>query len=703
MILVRCAHLPPPRKRGRPPGPGSNLPTLVKPLTKEEQALRHAPRHVSGPAPRPSRPAPRHTRVTARRPPSRVVTALLLLAGLVGALTVSARAFPPSGPAVDEALTPKAAWLGAWVQPAGSFSKAAQQQAVLELERRIGRRLAIDHTYVPFGAPLGWRPAWDVQMGRIPLLTIGNGASTTEIAQGRHDVYLRQLAEGVRALGKPVFIRYAHRMDDPANAGWVGSPEAYKAAWRHVREVFAGLPASFVWAPTAAAFASDSADRFYPGDDQVDWVAADGYNGPGCRPQGAWRDLSDIFGDFYVWGSSHGKPLMIGETGSVEDPADPARKAAWFDAAARDLTTEMPNVQALIYFDAKKACDYRVATSARSVDGFRRLALDPHFQTTPLPPSTSRPTPTTKPTTTTRPPGSTTPPTTSPGSGGGGSPGPAGFTSAMAPNSGALWGTSQFDRSWEGQMGRKFDIVHVYHQWSQPFPTAEERALAAEGRMLLINWKSPGSWPAVANGSQDAQITETANRLKSFGRKTFLAFHHEPENDIPGAGQPADYAKAFRRVVDIFNRVGADNVLFVWNMMGFVGGHGDIYPTLYPGDQYVDWIAYDPYNWYGCQSGKKPRSFAEITKPFYDWTAAHAPGKPLMLAEYGLREQPAGEPSKAEWLRDSLVQLKTTRTRIKALVYFNNLHKCDWRITSSSASVAAYRDIGRDPFLNRLQ
>ena len=212
----------------------------------------------------------------------------------------------------------------------------------------------------------------------------------------------------------------------------------------------------------------------------------------------------------------------------------------------------------------------------------------------------------------------------------------------MAPNSGALWGTSKFDKGWEAQMGRKFDIVHFYHQWSQSFPTAEERALAAEGRLLLINWKSPGSWPAVANGSQDAQITATANRLKAFGKKVFLAFHHEPENDIGGAGQPADYARAFRRVVDGFNRVGADNVLFVWNMMGFVGGHGDIYPTLYPGDQYVDWIAYDPYNWYGCKAGHKTRSFAEITKPFYDWTAAHAPGKPLMLAEYGLREQPAG-------------------------------------------------------------
>src|SRR4029450_9746217 len=85
----------------------------------------------------------------------------------------------------------------------------------------------------------------------------------------------------------------------------------------------------------------------------------------------------------------------------------------------------------------------------------------------------------------------------------------------------------------------KFDIVHVYHQWSQSFPTAEERALAAEGRLLLINWKSPGSWPAVANGSQDAQITATATRLKAFGKKVFLAFHHEPENEGGGARAPA--------------------------------------------------------------------------------------------------------------------------------------------------------------------
>jgi len=646
------------------------------------------------------RPSPRHSRqpqAGASRLPRlpRSVTALLLLAGLVGALTVSARAFPPSSPQRQAPLTPSAAWLGAWVQPA-SFSRQVQQAAVLELERQIGRRLAIDHTYVPWGTGLGWRPAWDVSLGRIPIITFGNGGNTSEIAQGRHDVYLRRLSEAVRELGKPVFLRYAHRMDLPSASSWVGDPASYVAAWRHVHEIFSGLPVSWVWTPTAAAFAGDQpAERFYPGDDYVDWIAADGYNAFGCDGQREWRQLSEVFGAFYAWGRARGKPLMIAEGGSTEDPADPGRKATWFDNAARQLATEMPNVQALVYFDARKTCDYRVATSARSLEAFKRLAQDRHFQTLPLPP----PTPTTKhpgPTTTTRPGPATTAPPQGP------APGPGGVTGVMVPSGGALWGTSKFDRSWEAQMGRKFDIAHFYHQWTSNFPTAEERTLAAEGRLLLLNWKMPSPWSSVANGGQDAQIATTANRLKALGRKVFLSPHHEPEDQVGSFGSTSDYARAFRRVVDGFRRAGAGNVIFVWNVMGYVGGHGDIYPQLYPGDSYVDWIAYDPYNWVGCKSGHNGRSFAEITKPMYDWTAAHHPNKPLMLAEFGLREQPAGMPSKAEWFRDALVTLKTTRTRIKALVYFNTNHACDWRITSSSSSVAAYKQIGLDPFLNRL-
>src|SRR6266511_6336245 len=223
---------------------------------------------------------------------------------------------------------------------------------------------------------------------------------------------------------------------------------------------------------------------------------------------------------------------MIAEAGTIEDPADSARKAAWFDNASRQPATPTPRAQALVYFDAKNTCDYRVSTSTRSLEAFKRLAQDPHFQTQPLPPTTTtRPGPTT---TTTRPSPTTT---SSPGP----SPGPGGVNGVMVPSSGSLWGTSKFDRSWESQMGRKFDIAHFYHQWTSNFPTAEERSIAAEGRLLLLNWKMPSPWSEVANGSQDAQIATTASRLKALGRKVFLSPHHEPEDQVGSFGSASDY------------------------------------------------------------------------------------------------------------------------------------------------------------------
>ncbi|HYY80502.1 MAG TPA: hypothetical protein VFD04_15155 [Actinomycetes bacterium] len=653
--------------------------------------MRPSPRHVRSAA---AGRGPRHLRAGAPAPRRgrRSLVVVVLISALAGALTLSARAIPQLSGWRDGTanLQPAAAWLGAYVQPGGSFSQQAQQAAVADLEAGIDRRLGIDHTYVPWGAGIGWRPAWDLAQDRIPLITIGNGGNTDEVAAGAHDGYLRQLAAQVGALGKPVFLRYAHRMD--AGRTWVTSPQSFVAAWRHVHDLFAGVAARWVWNPSAGAFADDGAqaDAYWPGDAYVDWVGADGYNSYGCGGQTAWRSLSQLFDGFYVWGSSKGKPLMIAETGSTEDPADPARKAAWIDDAARTLATSMPNVQAFVYFDAAKTCTYRVDSSRQSLAAFRRLAQDPHFQTLPLPPTTTAP-PTTRPTATTRPSTTTAP-----------APVGGAVGSRLVPSGGALWGTSQYSAAFEQQMGRRFDIVHFYHQWSQSFPTAEERSLADGGRVLLLNWKAGASWASIASGAQDAQITTTANRLKAFGRKLFLAFHHEPENDTGSFGSPADYARAFRHVHDVFQRVGVSNVVWVWNMMGYVGGYGSIYDTLYPGDAYVDWISYDPYNWYGCRPNVKGRSFEQITKPFYDWTAAHHPSKPLMLSEYGLREQGAGMPSKAQWFRDELTALKTTRTRIKAVVYYNTVHDCDWRITSSSSSVSAYRDVGGDAFLNRL-
>jgi hypothetical protein len=280
------------------------------------------------------------------------------------------------------ALQPSSgAWFGAWVGTRSGHAQTEQKAAVMALERQIGRKLAISQTYVNWGSPLpAWRPAWDLANGRIPLISFGNQGDTRAVAAGRYDGYLQGLADQVRALGQPVFLRYGWEPDGTNNAWWVHSGSDYIAAWRHVRELFAGVSAAWVWSPNASAFRSGAAEatRYWPGDGQVDWVGADGYNWYGCRGD-TWRSFATIFQDFYAWGVAKRLPLMIAETGSTDDPADPGRKAAWFDDAARTLATRMREIKAFVYFDSAKECTWWSNSSPSAGSAFMRMAHDPNF------------------------------------------------------------------------------------------------------------------------------------------------------------------------------------------------------------------------------------------------------------------------------------------------------------------------------------
>ena len=85
-------------------------------------------------------------------------------------------------------------------------------------------------------------------------------------------------------------------------------------------------PSSFGSAAVGAG-----ADAYYPGDAYVDWLALDAYNWVGCAPgkPAAWRPLAQVAGPFRSFGLAHGKPLMLAEWGSAEDPLQPGRKAQW--------------------------------------------------------------------------------------------------------------------------------------------------------------------------------------------------------------------------------------------------------------------------------------------------------------------------------------------------------------------------------------
>ncbi len=261
----------------------------------------------------------------------------------------------------------------------------------------------------------------------------------------------------------------------------------------------------------------------------------------------------------------------------------------------------------------------------------------------------------------------------------------------------------------ESEIGRPLAIVHTFHRWRDDFPTKSERALASSGHIMFLNWQATEPdgkgvpWASIARGTEDRQIDLVAARLRGLAGPFMLSFHHEPEADLRAAGSrngsPTDFAAAWRHVHDRFAVDGVRQAIWVWTIMGVMGAHvSEQYRKLYPGSSYVDWVAWDPYNWGACRN-ESWRSFEQIVRPFYSLALQAWGSKPLMLAEYGTAEDAQQPTRKAQWFGQAASSLQHL-DNLKALVYFDEsppYGRCRWSADTSSASLSAFRTFAQAP------
>ncbi|BCJ71022.1 hypothetical protein CS0771_05660 [Catellatospora sp. IY07-71] len=271
----------------------------------------------------------------------------------------------------------------------------------------------------------------------------------------------------------------------------------------------------------------------------------------------------------------------------------------------------------------------------------------------------------------------------------------------LVPTCGALWGVApgahtsqnriQALHEFERRTNRLQVVYHAYHRGTSLFPTAEELAITrdpAHKRVLFLNWKPQHvSWAGIAAGDRrtDAYLDRLATHIKgSLTDPFFFTMHHEPENDVvprPGSGMTArDYAAAFRYVVTGLRARGVDNLVSVMCYMAFVPWNvKDWFEELYPGDDVVDWVAWDTYAY--SDPGYGYGDFAEMMNRksgsrkdwpgFYNWAAQSFPDKPLMLGEWGVWHSRSNPQHQARFFDSARLQLELF-PRLKALVYFES-------------------------------
>lgn len=205
--------------------------------------------------------------------------------------------------------------------------------------------------------------------------------------------YLATLAKDMSLTGARIFLRFASEMNGP----WVqyhGDPALYKEKFRLVTKVMRqhAPNVAMVWCPYALPQAQ--IDRYYPGDEHVDWVGVNLYNVTYYnqnRSTPAHRvhplDLLDYVYKRY----SPRKPIMIGEYGATHFSA--LEQAFVVPFAQRNILglyqaieREYKRVKAINYFNTNNMTlnhrmnnNYAVTHNDAVLRAYRTAISSPHF------------------------------------------------------------------------------------------------------------------------------------------------------------------------------------------------------------------------------------------------------------------------------------------------------------------------------------
>ena len=247
---------------------------------------------------------------------------------------------------------------------------------------------------------------------------------------------------------------------------------------------------------------------------------------------------------------------------------------------------------------------------------------------------------------------------------------------------------------------RHLDIISLFVIWNTNdwAWTKTYADIAAENKsILLVTWMANGyTTQRIINGEADAYLKAYAEGVKSFGKEIWLRPFHEANGDWydwgiakSGAGNTNQtLIEAWKHVVTIFRDLGVTNVKWVWTTNATNSGSAT-FTGWFPGDDWIDMVSIDGYNWGTAQSWSSWQSFTQIFTPAYN--ALSISSKPLFIPEFSCSEHGG---NKAQWITDMFIDVPVKFPRIFALMWFNQSKsaEADWAVNTSDAALNAWKD-----------
>jgi hypothetical protein len=256
----------------------------------------------------------------------------------------------------------------------------------------------------------------------------------------------------------------------------------------------------------------------------------------------------------------------------------------------------------------------------------------------------------------------------------------------------------------ESAIGQRLRYQRIYHQ-AETFPGAEERAAWLAGRIPVVSFKTvhpdgtPIPFADVVAGAADSELRRLAAFIRPDGSMPMvLLYFPEPEDDV--GDRPQDFAPAFRRVRQVMVGLGTG---VQWGHTLSHGtydrGDGALY---YPGDDYVDLITCDGYNW--CPSaghGTAKETFDHLFTATNHF--AERRGKHWLATEVGTWDDPAPGWGKAAWIA-AMGRAAKRWPSLKGILWFDHDvaegFLCDWKLEDTPQAVEAFAHLAADPYFN---
>ncbi|MGN6200951.1 MAG: glycoside hydrolase family 26 protein [Solirubrobacterales bacterium] len=220
--------------------------------------------------------------------------------------------------------------------------------------------------------------------GAVPML-VTEYENLNGVVNGSQDRAIRAMNAALSAYGGPVLFRWNWEMNgDWYEWGGLGQAKQWVAAYRHIHDLITAPNVSWIWNPNVYDPGSRpgpgvpaNPTPWYPGDDYVDWMGADGYSYD-------TETFSEVFGPTYrlFQELAPGKPIILPEWAASNKAG---RKAAYISEAFAQVPAAFPAIKAMVYYNDTLGSgkEWPLETSPAAESAYRLGSAQPPFTATP--------------------------------------------------------------------------------------------------------------------------------------------------------------------------------------------------------------------------------------------------------------------------------------------------------------------------------